>query len=211
MALWLQWSGFKFMVWEGGGACASHVAGTALAGAIPILVTPVLTNTPSQKTFLAINMKSRTYRWHSKIKNHNQSLVTQINKLKNAKKSQKERLEQFYSKEAMTSEETLLEPIEIKNLPVKKIQTSEKGINTDLVELPIVSIVEERSNQQDSKEIQVPYCHPNHKSHYDQQQSRGIWTMFFLPTTKLQHCKGTKTKSTTCMEARNEKPCQNNQ
>jgi hypothetical protein len=107
-----------------------------------------------------------------RLKNHNQSLVTQIKKLKNEKKSQKERLEQFYSKEAMTSEETILEPIEIKKLPVKKIQTSEKGINTDLVELPIVSRVEERSNKQDSKEIQVPYRHPNHKSRYDQQQSQ---------------------------------------
>jgi hypothetical protein len=107
-----------------------------------------------------------------RLKNHNQSLVTQIKKLKNEKKSQKERLEQFYSKEAMTSEETILEPIEIKKLPVKKIQTLEKGINIDLVELPIVSRVEERSNKQDSKEIWVPYRHLNHKSRYDQQQSQ---------------------------------------
>jgi hypothetical protein len=59
------------------------------------------------------------------LKNHNQSLVTQIKKLKNENKSQKEMLEQFYCKEAMTSEETILEPIEIKKLLVKKIQTSE--------------------------------------------------------------------------------------
>ena len=72
----------------------------------------------------------------------------------------------------MNNEETILEPIEIKKLPVKKIQTLEKRINTDLVELPIVSRVEERSNKQDSKEIRVPYRHPNHKILYDQQQSQ---------------------------------------
>jgi hypothetical protein len=107
-------------------------------------------------------------------------LVTQIKKLKNEKKSQKERLEQFYNKEAMTSEEAILKPIEIKKFLVKKIPTSEKGIKTDLVELPIVSKVEESSNKQDSKEIRVPYHHLNHKSHYDQQKSQEEYEQCFF-------------------------------
>jgi hypothetical protein len=73
--------------------------------------------------------------------------VAQIKKLNNENKSQNKRLEQFSSKEATTKEETMCEPIEIEKFPVKKIHTSEKGIKIDLVELPIVSRVEEISNK----------------------------------------------------------------
>jgi hypothetical protein len=125
----------------------------------------------------------------SRLKNHNQSLVTLIKKLKNEKKSQKERLEQFYSKETMTSEETILEPIEIKKLPIKKIQTSEKGINTNLVNLtthvkrssnvevetiqgyeedsfPKINQEKDTSIRSKDQVARMPYRHPNHKSRY---------------------------------------------
>jgi hypothetical protein len=62
--------------------------------------------------------------------------------------------------------------IEIEKLLVQKIQNLEKETNTDPIELPKTSKVEERSNKQYSEEIQVPYRHPNHKSRYDQQQGQ---------------------------------------
>jgi regulator of replication initiation timing len=55
-----------------------------------------------------------------RLKNHNQSLVTQNNKLKNENKSQKERLEQFYSKETMTSEEQYLNLLKSRSFQLKK-------------------------------------------------------------------------------------------
>jgi predicted RNase H-like nuclease (RuvC/YqgF family) len=62
----------------------------------------------------------------SRLKNHNQSLVAQIKKMKNEKRSYKEKLEQLTSEEAMIDKETMTEPVEIEKLLVKKIQISEK-------------------------------------------------------------------------------------
>jgi hypothetical protein len=44
---------------------------------------------------------------NSCLKNHNQSLVAQIKKLKNEKKSQQEKLEQLTSKESLINKETM--------------------------------------------------------------------------------------------------------
>ena len=66
----------------------------------------------------------------------------------------------------------MIKSIEIEKLLVQKIQTLEKETNTDPIELPKTSKVEERSNKQYSEEIQVPYRHPNNNSHYDQQQGQ---------------------------------------
>jgi hypothetical protein len=82
--------------------------------------------------------------------------------------------------------------------PVKKIpntvQTSEKGTNADPVKLPQKSKVEERSNKQDPKEIQVPYCHPNHKNCYNQQQDQAKYKhvsmkvdLGWITPEKMQH------------------------
>ena len=94
---------------------------------------------------------------------HNQDLLTQIRKLKHDKKSLQEELDH---------KETMTKSIEIEKLLVQKIQTLEKETNTDPIELPETSKVEKRSNKQYSKEIWVPYHHPNHKSHYYQQQGQ---------------------------------------
>jgi hypothetical protein len=61
-------------------------------------------------------------------------LVAQIKRLKNEKRSHKENLEQFTSKEAMTNKETMTELVEIEKILVKEIQTSGKGTKIDLVE-----------------------------------------------------------------------------
>jgi hypothetical protein len=73
------------------------------------------------------------------LRRHNQYLLTQIKKIKHDKKSLQEELDH---KERMTKS------IEIeKRLLVQKIQTSEKETNTDPIELPETSKVEERSNK----------------------------------------------------------------
>jgi hypothetical protein len=129
-----------------------------------------------------------------RLKNHNQSLVAQIKKLKNEKRSHKEKLEQLTSKEAMTDKETMTEPVEIEKLPVKKIQTSEKGTKIDLVESLEASKVEESSIKQNSQEIRMPYRHPNHKNRYNQQQDQAKYKQVsmkvdlgWITPEKMQH------------------------
>jgi hypothetical protein len=128
------------------------------------------------------------------LKNHNQSLIAQIKKLKNEKRSHKEKLEQLTSKEAMTNKETMTEPVEIEMLPVKKIQTSEKGTKIDLVESLEVSKVEEIYLKQNSQEIRLPYRHPNHKDSYNQQQDQAKYKQIsmkvdlgWITPEKMQH------------------------
>ena len=70
-----------------------------------------------------------------RLKNHNKSLVAQIKKLKSEKKSQKEKLEKFSSKEVTTNEEIILEPIKIEKCSNVKISIVDKGINTNPINL----------------------------------------------------------------------------
>jgi hypothetical protein len=121
-------------------------------------------------------------------------LVAQIKKLKNEKRSHKEKLEQLTSKEAMTDKETMTEPVEIEKLPVKEIQTLEKGTKIDLVESLEASKVEESSIKQNSQEIRMPYRHPNHKNRYNQQQDQAKYKQVsmkvdlgWITPEKMQH------------------------
>jgi hypothetical protein len=107
--------------------------------------------------------KSRNKEELLHLRRHNQDLLTQIRKLKHDNKSLQEELDH---KEIMTKS------VEIEKFLVQKFQTLEKETNTDPIGLPKTSKVEERSNKQYSEEIRVPYCHPNHKSRYDQQQGQ---------------------------------------
>lgn len=96
-------------------------------------------------------------------KSYSQDSIEKIKKLEDERKSQQE----TSNKELMINNKRMTKLDELKNLLVKNIQTSNKGTNTNLVEL---SKVEESSNKQDSQEKRMPYRHPNHKSCYDQRQ-----------------------------------------
>jgi hypothetical protein len=65
------------------------------------------------------------------------------------------------------------------NDPIKKIpnivQTSDKGTNTDPIELPEASKAKERSNKQDPQEIRMPYHYPNHKNPYRHRRDQNIY------------------------------------
>jgi hypothetical protein len=104
-------------------------------------------------------------------------LLTQIKKLKHDKKSLQEELD-------------------------RKTSSVDKETNTDPTELPETLKVEEGSNKQDSEEIRVPYHHPNHKTHYDQRQGQGEYKQCSYRQLNYNIEKKTKTKSTTCMEAK---------
>jgi hypothetical protein len=65
---------------------------------------------------------------NSHLKNYNQSLLAQIKRLKNEKKSQQEKLEQFTSNDSMVDQETITDPIDIEKLSDINIQTLEKEL-----------------------------------------------------------------------------------
>lgn len=57
---------------------------------------------------------------NSRLKNHNQSFIAQIMKLKNEKKSQQEKLEQLTSYESLIDKVTMTDPIKLgKTLDMK--------------------------------------------------------------------------------------------
>ena len=58
---------------------------------------------------------------------HNQSLHTQIKKLKNDKKSLQGKLEKLINKELGINKETMIDLVEIKKSSKVKIKTLEKG------------------------------------------------------------------------------------
>ena len=94
-----------------------------------------------------------------------------------------------------------------------QIQTPKRGTNTHTTELlstdklPEAQKIESSTNTPQA--TRIPYHHL--KSPYDWWQSQeGKKKVLFLQTNKLPHWKSTKTKSTTCMEAYNEKFSLNN-
>jgi hypothetical protein len=69
------------------------------------------------------------------LKVHNQSLLTQIKKLKNDKKLLQNKLEQLTRKEASINKETMIKPMELEKSSDVKIQVVEKGTNTDPINI----------------------------------------------------------------------------
>ncbi len=119
----------------------------------------------------------------TRLRNHNHSLLTQIKKRKNGNKSLQEKVDQLTNKKSKVDKETMTETAEIVTLSNVQIHTSEKGTSTDLIDVPVRenTCIKRVSSNQSVKEQKVevstnilqenkiPYHHPNHKSHYDQQ------------------------------------------
>jgi seryl-tRNA synthetase len=80
------------------------------------------------------------------LKVHNQSLLTQIQKLKSDKKSLQNKLEQLINKESLVDKETMTEPMELKKSSNVKIPILDKVINTDPVNL---------TNQKDANPVNL--------------------------------------------------------
>jgi ATP-dependent exoDNAse (exonuclease V) alpha subunit len=97
------------------------------------------------------------------LKSHHQDLIKQIKKLEDEKELPKKISHKTISTRSMVDKGTMTDLV--KKIP-NTVQTSEKGTNVDPIKLPETSKLEERSNKQDPEEIQVPYCHPNHKNRY---------------------------------------------
>ena len=72
---------------------------------------------------------------NSCLKIHNQSLLTQIKKLKSDNKSLENMLEQLINNEALVDKETINEPMELEKYSDVKLSIVDKGINTDAVNL----------------------------------------------------------------------------
>jgi hypothetical protein len=71
--------------------------------------------------------------------------------------------------------ETMTDPIE--KLSDIQISIVEKGTNTKSIDVQIqknayidksLKTSKEDDSKDNSQEIRMPYCHPNHKNHYDQ-------------------------------------------
>jgi hypothetical protein len=73
-------------------------------------------------------------------------LIEQIKKLEDEKELQRTMSHKIVNKGSMVDKGTMIDPI--KKIP-NTAQTSESGTNTDPVELPEASKVEERSNKKD--------------------------------------------------------------
>ena len=54
------------------------------------------------------------------LKIHNQSLLTQIKKIKSDKKMVEDKLEQLINKESLVDKETMTEPMELRSLQMEK-------------------------------------------------------------------------------------------
>jgi hypothetical protein len=133
---------------------------------------------------------------NSPLKVHNQSLLTQIKKLKSDKKSLQNKLEQLINNESLVDKETMIEPMEQVRSSNVKISIVDKIINTDPVNLTtqndanptnvksssnievetsqgyeedsIPKVNQEKTTSIRSKDqvARMPYRHPNHKILY---------------------------------------------
>ena len=69
----------------------------------------------------------------------------------------------------------------IENLSKIQFQTLEKGTSVELIGAPnqkninigkLIQTSKEDALKEQSRETRMPYCHPNYKSHYGQQQDQ---------------------------------------
>jgi hypothetical protein len=70
-----------------------------------------------------------------RLKIHNQSLVTQIKKIKSDKKTVEDKLEQLINKESLVDKETMTEHMELHKSSNGKNLMANKAINTDPIDL----------------------------------------------------------------------------
>jgi predicted nuclease with TOPRIM domain len=82
----------------------------------------------------------------SRLRDHNQSLFTQIKKLKNDKNSLQGKLEQLTNKEALINKETMTNLIELEKSFGVKIEVMEKQTNIDPIDI---------TNQKDANLVEV--------------------------------------------------------
>jgi hypothetical protein len=129
-----------------------------------------------------------------RLKIHNQSLLTQIKKIKSDKKTVEDKLEQLINKESLVDKETMTEPMELQKSSNGKNLMVDKAINTDPVNLtaqkdsvdvkrsshvevetsqgyeedsiPSVNQEEATSTRSKDQVARMPYRHPNHKNRY---------------------------------------------
>jgi hypothetical protein len=129
-----------------------------------------------------------------RLKIHNQSLITQIKKIKSDKKTVEDKLEQLINKELLVDKETMTEPMELHKSSNGKNLMADKAINTDLVNLtaqkdsvyvkrsshvevetsqgyeedsiPSVNQEEATSTRSKYQVARMPYRHLNHKNRY---------------------------------------------
>jgi hypothetical protein len=131
-----------------------------------------------------------------RLKAHNQSLITQIKKLKSDKKSLLNKLDQLINKESLVYKETMTKPLELENYLDANISIMDKGLNKNPINLTtqkdtnptnvnrssnfklqtshgyeedsIPKFNQEKDTSIRSKDqvIRMPYRHPNHKSRY---------------------------------------------
>jgi hypothetical protein len=126
------------------------------------------------------------------LKIHNQSLITQIKKIKSDKKTVEDKLKQPINKESLVDKETITEPMELQKSSNGKNLMVDKAINTNPINLtaqkdsvdvkrsshvevetsqgyeedsiPSVNQEEATSTRSKYQVARMPYRHPNHKN-----------------------------------------------
>ena len=124
---------------------------------------------------------------NSRLKNHNQNLLTQIKKLKNDKKSLERKWEQLIKKEASKSSKVKIQvvekgintdpinittkedvnPIEVKTyskIPSEDLETNEATSVREENHIPKINQENTTGMIRENRVTRTPYRHPNHKS-----------------------------------------------
>jgi hypothetical protein len=119
------------------------------------------------------------------LRNHSQSLITQIKKLKNKKRCNNKKLEQLINKDSLIDKETMTDLVELGISSDVEVQTTDTktlanpSVSTNKISMinKVTQVYEEdiipKVNQENSKIMikknqvtRKPYLHPNHKSQH---------------------------------------------